>query len=197
MPVRELFADGRSGFTLLLWTVFFMSLVDLYFLSNWLPTVLNDLGTSVSTAALIGSMLQIGGLVGTFALGSVIDRFSFRALAATYLLAAIAVACVGLMHRSVPGVTAAVFASGFCIVGGQIAANALAAGSYPTTARATGVGWALGIGRVGSIVGPLLGGLLLSLHWSTESLFGLAAVPALGAALAAIFLSFRTRGIRT
>ena len=193
VPVQALFAGGRTAFTLLLWTVFFMSLVDLYFLSNWLPTVLSDLGASVSAAAVIGSMLQVGGLVGTFALGRVIDRFSFRALAVTYGLAAVAVASVGSFHRSVPGVTAAVFASGFCIVGGQIAANALASGSYPTAARATGVGWALGIGRVGSVVGPLLGGLLLSLHWSTEGLFGAAAVPALGAAAAALVLGAMAR----
>ena len=189
LPVRALFTERRTAFTLLLWTVFFMSLVDLYFLSNWLPTVLNDLGASVSAAAVIGSMLQVGGLVGTFTLGRVIDRFSFRALAVTYVVAAVAVLAVGLVHRSVPGVTAAIFASGFCVVGGQIAANALAAGAYPTAARATGVGWALGIGRVGSIVGPLVGGLLLSLHWSTEALFGVAAIPALGAAAAALALS--------
>ena len=189
VPVRELFAAGRTAFTLLLWTVFFMSLMDLYFLSNWLPTVLSDLGASVSQAAVIGSMLQVGGLVGVFALGRVIDRFSFRALAVTYLGAAVAVAAVGLAHGSVAGVTAAVFASGLCIVGGQTAANGLASGSYPTTARATGVGWALGIGRIGSIVGPLVGGWLLSLHWSTEQLFGIAAVPALGAAAAAFVLS--------
>ena len=84
LPVLHLFRDGRTLATLLLWVVFFMSLLDLYFLSNWLPTVLNDLGASVSAAAVIGSMLQVGGVVGTFALGSVIDRFSFRALALVY-----------------------------------------------------------------------------------------------------------------
>src|SRR4030081_2084172 len=78
IPVLHLFKDGRTVVTLLLWVVFFMSLLDLYFLSNWLPTVLNDLGASVSEAAAIGSMLQVGGLVVTFALGSIIDRFSFR-----------------------------------------------------------------------------------------------------------------------
>ena len=189
VPVRELFSAGRTVFTLLLWTVFFMSLMDLYFLSNWLPTVLSDLGASVSTAAVIGAMLQVGGLVGVIALGRVIDRFSFRALAVTYAGAAVAVAAVGLAHASVLGVTAAVFASGLCIVGGQTAANGLASGAYPTAARATGVGWALGIGRIGSIVGPLIGGWLLSLHWSTEGLFGIAALPALGAAAAAFGLS--------
>src|SRR4051812_47087202 len=89
IPVLHLFRNARTQVTLLLWVVFFMSLLDLYFLSNWLPTVLNDLGASVSSAAAIGSMLQVGGVVGTFALGSIIDRFSFRALALVYFMAGV------------------------------------------------------------------------------------------------------------
>jgi AAHS family 4-hydroxybenzoate transporter-like MFS transporter len=189
IPVLHLFRDGRAPVTLLLWVVFFMSLLDLYFLSNWLPTVLNDLGASVSSAAAIGSMLQVGGVVGTFALGSIIDRFSFRALALVYFLAVFAVGAIGQLGHSVVFVTMAIFAAGFCIVGGQIAANALAAGFYPTSVRATGVGWALGIGRVGSIVGPLIGGALLSANWSAASVFAAAAGAALCAALAAFSLS--------
>ncbi len=189
IPVLHLFRSGRTLVTLLLWVVFFMSLLDLYFLSNWLPTVLNDLGASVSSAAAIGSMLQVGGVVGTFALGSIIDRFSFRALALVYFMAVFAVGAIGQLGHSVVFVTMAIFAAGFCIVGGQIAANALAAGFYPTSVRATGVGWALGIGRVGSIVGPLIGGALLAAKWSTASVFAAAALAALCAALAAFCLS--------
>src|SRR3981189_43303 len=158
IPVMHLFKSGRTPVTLLLWVVFFMSLLDLYFLSNWLPTVLNDLGAALSSAAAIGSMLQVGGVVGTFALGSVIDRFSFRALALVYFFAVFAVGAIGQLGHSVVFVTMAIFAAGFCIVGGQIAANALAPGFYPTSVRATGVGWALGIGRGGSIIGPPGGG---------------------------------------
>ncbi len=189
IPVLHLFRDGRTPVTLLLWVVFFMSLLDLYFLSNWLPTVLNDLGASVSSAAAIGSMLQVGGVVGTFALGSIIDRFSFRALALVYFIAVFAVGAIGQLGQSVVFVTMAIFAAGFCVVGGQIAANALAATFYPTSVRATGVGWALGIGRVGSIVGPLVGGALLTAKWSTASVFIAAAAAALCAALAAFSLS--------
>ncbi|SDT03386.1 MFS transporter [Bradyrhizobium canariense] len=189
IPVVHLFKSGRTLVTLLLWVVFFMSLLDLYFLSNWLPTVLNDLGASVSEAAVIGSMLQVGGIVGTFALGSIIDRFSFRALALVYFIAVFAVGAIGQLGHSAVLVTVAIFAAGFCIVGGQIAANALAAGFYPTAVRATGVGWALGIGRVGSIVGPLVGGALLSMKWSAADVFITAAVAALCAALAAFSLS--------
>jgi MFS transporter, AAHS family, 4-hydroxybenzoate transporter len=189
MPVLHLFRSGRTPVTLLLWVVFFMSLLDLYFLAYWLPTVLNDLGASVSGAALIGSMLQVGGVVATSVLGSIIDRFSFRALTLVYFIAVFAVGAIGQFGHSAILVTIAVFAAGFCIIGGQIAANALAAAFYPTAIRATGVGWALGIGRVGSIVGPLVGGGLLSMKWSAAEVFMTAAVAALCAALAAFCLS--------
>src|SRR6202047_2515729 len=185
IPVWHLFRGGRTLATLLLWIVFFMSLLDIYFLSNWLPTVLNDLGASVSEAAAIGSMLQVGGVVGAFALGSIIDRFSFRALALVYFAAVFAGGAIGQVGHSATLVTLAIFAAGFCIVGGQIAANALAAAFYPTSVRATGIGWALGIGRVGSIIGPLVGGALLTMKWSTAEVFAAAAAAAMGAALAA------------
>ncbi|MDN5001803.1 MFS transporter [Bradyrhizobium sp. GCM10027634] len=191
LPVAHLFAEGRGSVTLLLWIVFFMSLLDLYLLSNWLPTVLNDLGVSVSAAAAIGAMLQVGGVVGTFALGQFIDRFSFRALSLTYLVAAAAVAAIGLVSHSIVLVTIAIFASGFCIVGGQIASNALTATFYPTAIRSTGVGWALGIGRIGSIVGPLVGGAMLARDMGAQPLFAAAAVPALVAAMAAFMLARR------
>jgi AAHS family 4-hydroxybenzoate transporter-like MFS transporter len=189
IPVAHLFREGRTAATLLLWVVFFMSLLDIYFLANWLPTVLNDLGASVSEAVMIGSLLQVGGVVGTFALGSVIDRFSFRALALVYFGAVFAVGAIGQLSHSAALVSIAIFAAGFCVVGGQIAANALAAAFYPTSVRSSGVGWALGIGRIGSIIGPLVGGMLLAAKWSTSAVFMTAAAAALCAALAALSLS--------
>jgi MFS transporter, AAHS family, 4-hydroxybenzoate transporter len=183
IPVAHLFREGRTPVTLLLWVAFFMGLLDIYFLANWLPTVLNDLGASVSEAAAIGSMLQVGGVVGTLALGSVVDRFSFRALGLIYFFGVFAVAAIGQLGHSTMLVGIAIFAAGFCIIGGQIAANGLTAGYYPTAVRATGVGWALGMGRIGSIVGPLVGGFLLSAKWSTASVFLAAAAAALCAAL--------------
>ena len=187
-PVRQLFRQHRSAATLLFWVVFFMSLLDLYFLSNWLPTVLNELGASVSLAASIGSLLQIGGIAGVLVLGRLVDRFAFRVLAITYLAASVAVAAIGASGHSIPLAALTIFCAGFCIVGGQTAANALAATYYPTAMRATGVGWALGVGRVGSIIGPLVGGVFLAWRWSGESLFLIAAVPALVAAAAAFGL---------
>ena len=188
IPVAHLFDQDRTPATLLLWVVFFMSLLDLYLLANWLPTVLNDLGASIAMAAAIGAMLQVGGVIGTFTLGNLIDRFSFRALALTYFAASVAIAAIGLSAHSTALVTAAIFCAGFCVVGGQTAANALAATYYPTPIRSTGVGWALGIGRVGSIVGPLIGGVMIANHVGAESLFFTAAIPALCACCAAFAL---------
>ena len=189
MPVADLFRQGRALATLLLWLVFFMSLLDLYFLSNWLPTVLNDLGAAVSVSALVGSMLQIGGLAGALVLGRFIDRFSFGALAVTYALATVAVAAIGRSGGSIALAAISIFAAGFCIVGGQTAANAIAATFYPTAVRSTGVGWALGIGRIGSIIGPLAGGVFLARHLPAPDLFLIAAAAPLCAALAAFFLN--------
>ena len=196
-PVRQLFADRRALLTSLLWVVFFMSLMDLYFLSNWLPTVINDAGIPVSSAALITAMLQVGGTVGTLVLGRVFDRVSpFLALSAIYFLAACFIAAVGYAGVSVTALTLTIFGAGFCIVGGQIGANALAAKAYPTAIRATGVGWSLGIGRIGSVLGPVIGGMLLSMHWDMRQLFLIGAVPVFIASIAALVISRTGAGRR-
>jgi AAHS family 4-hydroxybenzoate transporter-like MFS transporter len=93
-----------------------------------------------------------------------------------------------LTSHSIALVTSAIFAAGFCIIGGQIAANALTATYYPTAIRSTGMGWALGVGRVGSIVGPLVGGAMLAARAGVDTLFTVAAIPALIAAAAALAL---------
>ncbi len=144
-------------------------------------------------AALIGSLLQVGGFIGVLLLGRVMDRFSFRGLALTYAFAAVTIAAIGQSGHSALLAGLTIFAAGFCIVGAQTAANALAAAYYPTALRSTGVGWALGIGRVGSIVGPLLGGALMAAGRGAGGLFLLAAIPALVAALAAMLLARAVR----
>jgi MFS transporter, AAHS family, 4-hydroxybenzoate transporter len=107
-----------------------------------------------------------------------------------YLLAAGCIACIGIFAaKSIPLTTLVVFGAGFGVLGGQTAANAVAASSYPTQIRSTGVGWALGIGRVGSIVGPAVAGILIGRHVSLQNIFLLSAIPALLAAAAALGLA--------
>jgi AAHS family 4-hydroxybenzoate transporter-like MFS transporter len=189
-PINELFSDKRALLTGLLWIVFFMSLMDLYFLSNWLPTVINDAGIPLSSAALITAMLQIGGTFGTLVLGRVFDKVSpFLALSVIYLLAALFIGSVGYAGISRTALVITIFGAGFCLIGGQIGANALAAKAYPTSIRATGVGWSLGIGRIGSVLGPVIGGMLLAMHLDMHHLFLAAAVPVFIAAIAAVIIN--------
>jgi AAHS family 4-hydroxybenzoate transporter-like MFS transporter len=193
-PVAELFRAGRAPVTLILWAISFMNLIDLYFLSNWLPTVMRDAGYSPSTAVIVGRVLQTGGVVGTLLLGWFIERFGFvRVLFVCFAGAALAVGTIGTVAHALPWLLLVVFAGGFCVVGGQPAVNALAGHFYPTTLRSTGIGWSLGIGRIGSVIGPLVGGQLIALNWSNESLFHAAAVPVLCSALLVIALAAATR----
>ncbi|WP_414444053.1 MFS transporter [Burkholderia sp. 22PA0106] len=194
-PVAELFRAGRLPVTLLLWAISFMNLIDLYFLSNWLPTVMRDAGYASSTAVIVGTALQTGGVVGTLLLGSLIERFGFvRVLFICFLGAAVSVGAIGAVAGALPWLLAVVFAGGFCVVGGQPAVNALAGQFYPTALRSTGIGWSLGIGRIGSVLGPLVGGQLIALNWSNASLFHAAALPVLASALFVLGLGVATRG---
>jgi AAHS family 4-hydroxybenzoate transporter-like MFS transporter len=187
----QLFANGRARMTILFWIIFFMSLLDLFFLNNWLPTVIHDSGIAVERAILLTALFQVGGTIGALVLGRIIDRhLSLRVLAWTYLGAAGCVILIGTAGRSVALLACAISATGFLVVGGQSGANALTAVYYPTELRSAGVGWALGIGRVGSIVGPLLGGVLVALQPGTSRLFLAASVPVLLASGAA-FLAGR------
>ena len=188
--VGQLFAQGRAIVTLMLWTMFFMNLLNLWFLNNWLPTIMNDAGIQVETASLITSLFQIGGIVGALLLaGTVGRRLSFGVLAATYFAAAVFILFIGEAGASIPLLILTVFASGMGVIGGQTVSNALSADFYPTAIRSTGVGWCLGIGRVGSILGPILGGFLLTYGGSARRVFWAAAVPALMATFAAIAVS--------
>jgi AAHS family 4-hydroxybenzoate transporter-like MFS transporter len=181
VPFVSLFRDGRARVTMLLWLVNFTNLLDMYFLSNWLPTVMREAGYSTQTAVLAGTTLWIGGVTGTLALGRIIDRVGFiPVLTVTFMMAIVSTALIGnpVVVASVGIIFLMIFLSGFAIVGGQPALNALAATYYPTALRSTGIGWSLGVGRVGSVIGPVLGGYLMHLQWSQSQLFMAAAVPA-------------------
>ncbi|WP_199406710.1 MFS transporter [Chromobacterium sp. ATCC 53434] len=193
-PVAALFGDGLARRTLLLWLLSFLNLIVLYFLSNWMPSLLRAQGLTMRDALLAGSMLQLGGVAGTLLLGWCIDRQGFRrVLPACFLLAALGLWLLGRVEGQVLGLYAALFGVGFLIIGGQPAVNALAASAYPTGLRATGVGWSLGIGRVGSVLGPWLGGVLIGLAWSQAALFALLALVSLASA-AVVWIYHRDGG---
>jgi AAHS family 4-hydroxybenzoate transporter-like MFS transporter len=177
--LARLFRDGRVLMTLLLWLVSFTNLLNLFFLANWLPLLSTRMGFSASTAVLMGTTLQLGGLIGAVFMGPLIDRIGYyRVLVPAFLIAGLAVAAIGEPGMPLPLLYLVIFAAGICIVGAQPALNALASTLYPTEIRATGVGWSLGVGRVGAIVGPVVAAQLVALNWSSQALFLAASVPA-------------------
>jgi AAHS family 4-hydroxybenzoate transporter-like MFS transporter len=184
-PVKQLFAKGYRFLSSSLWVTYFMGLMVIYLLTGWLPTLFKENGLSMADAANTTAMFQIGGTVGAVVVGWLMGKGSpTKVIGLAYLGGAV---CVGLLGLSgaVPGTLAVwVTLAGFCMSGAQTGLNAHAPSCYPTSARATGVSWMLGVGRFGSILGSLVGGVLLGLGWGFGPILMLLAVPALVAALA-------------
>lgn len=192
--VRHLFTESRALGTVLIWIMCFMNLLTLYFCLNWLPTVFVNAGLSISQSASITALLQAAGVLSTILLGIAGDRLNpFSVLGLAYFAAGIFTACIGLSMSSIGFLVPVVFLSGFFLNGGQNLSQAVVAGYYPTLIRSTGLSWAGGIGRAGSIVGPFLGGIILSFQWKTQSLFLITIVPAFCAAAAAFTMAARQR----
>jgi AAHS family 4-hydroxybenzoate transporter-like MFS transporter len=194
VPFFNLFRDGRAVGTILIWLTYFMNLLNLYLLAGWLPTVANAMGYSTATSARLGATEQMGGMIGALILSWFVYRLGFVAVLTTCFT----VACVNIALIGQPGLSLAllfvvVFIAGFGVVGGQAGVNALTGTYYPTKLRSTGLGAGLGIGRIGSIVGPVLAGELRGRHWTNQELFLAAAVPALISAFVMIAMRWVLR----
>ncbi|MBP1494198.1 MFS transporter [Acinetobacter nosocomialis] len=175
----ELFKNKRAFFTYSIWIISILNMISLYFLSNWLPTLAKESGLSLNQALMIGSTLQLGGTIGSVVMGLKIDKTGFyKVLIPVFLVAVISVALIGYAVSHIVLLFIIIFIAGFAIVGGQPAINALSASYYPVSLRTTGVGWSIGIARLGSVIGPLFGGYLSQFLVITH-LFVIAAIPSL------------------
>ncbi|MGC1778105.1 MAG: MFS transporter [Xanthobacteraceae bacterium] len=190
MPVIELFKDGRAAMTLLLWVPYFMGLLMLFFMYSWLPSLMGKAGLPISEAIFATVLFNLGGVVGCLLQGKLIDLYGeFRVLGGPYLIAAICFVAIGLLPVPSMILSLVIVLGGICAIGAQGAANALTTSLYPTSIRTSGLGWGLGIGRIGSIVGPVVGGILISLNWDNQQLFLTAAIPGVIAAIAIVLLA--------
>lgn len=189
-PLGALFRGEFARITPLLWTTFFASLLVMYFLVNWLPTIFVAAGQPLAAAIRTTVTLNIGGIVGALMIARAIDRVgATRVLVPVYAVAAACIAAIGWLAPASPLMSAAIFFAGFGIVGGAIGCNALAASIYPTASRSAGVGWALGVGRLGSVLGPVAAGAMMTAGIGDRGLFAAAAAVALMAALALALLA--------
>lgn len=192
--ISQLFAGRQLAITLMLWVVFFMSLLIIYLLSSWMPTLLNHRGIDLQHASWVTAAFQIGGTFGALLLGVLMDRFNpYRVLALSYGLGAVCIVMIGLSENGLWLMALAIFGTGIGISGSQVGLNALTATLYPTQSRATGVSWSNAVGRCGAIVGSLSGGVMMAMNFSFDTLFFVIAVPAVVSAVMLILLTLAVR----
>jgi MFS transporter, AAHS family, 4-hydroxybenzoate transporter len=159
-----LFRDGLAAITPLTWLLFACNLMGYFFLISWTPTLLGAAKVPPATAALAGAALQVGGTVGALVLCWWLQRARFLAIAILFVVAVPVVASIGYAGlTSTAALIAVTFLAGAVVLGIQSGINVVGAMIYPTSLRANGSGWQLGIGRLGAIAGPLLGSLFVGL----------------------------------
>jgi MFS transporter, AAHS family, 4-hydroxybenzoate transporter len=190
-PISMLFGQGYALQTVLLWIIFFCSLLNLFLFAYWMPTVLNLIGVSPAQAVSMASLRELGAIFAVLYLGLAIDRFGpERALAIHYAAGAVFIAMIALFALPNFVLCVVIFLAGMTIVGSQTGVNGACGKLYPARMRTSGIGWALGIGRLGGIVAPVLGGYLLTIGLPPTRMFLVAGLFALIAAVATSLLVF-------
>lgn len=179
LPVDQLLKTDFKKPTLQLWAALFMAFAALYFLTSWIPKLAKDAGLSMELAIYAGTVFNIGAFFGIITQGYFSSKYGLKkTLGVILVLTGVLMASFGLFVGS--DVILLILALlGFGIQGGFVGLYALSARLYPTEFRTTGVGWAMGAGRLGGIVGPMIGGLLIGAGLGIATNFLIFAVPAL------------------
>ncbi len=175
VPVKHLFTEGRALTTVLLWTICTGALYLLWILNTWSPTLLRNSGATVQQYSLAYAYLCFGAVVSSIFIGRSMDKFNpFRVLQVGFTLASMSLVAFGIGASSGSFAVIAIFSvvCGICINGSQTGTLAVATVSYPSAIRGTGVGWAYAIAKIGAMLAPVTGGLLLSRNWSVSQLCG-------------------------
>jgi MFS transporter, AAHS family, 4-hydroxybenzoate transporter len=192
-----LFSEGLAAITPLTWVMFALNLMGYFFLISWTPTLMGAAHLPPTTAALAGAALQVGGTVGALALAWWLQRQRFLGIAILFIIAVPVVASIGYAGvTSTAALLIATFFAGALVLGIQTGINVVGAMIYPTSLRANGSGWQLGIGRLGAIAGPFLGALFVGLP--VEQLYMWSAIPfALGAVVTFIIYLLNQARLRS
>ena len=194
-PVKILFSQGYAPQTVLLWIIYFCSLLNLFLFAYWMPTVLNLIGMSPPEAVFASSLRDLGAIFAVLYLGLAIDRIGpERTLALHYAAGAVFIGVIALVALPYAMLLLMSFLAGATIIGSQTGANGTCGKLYPARMRTSGLGWALGIGRLGGIAAPVLGDYLLALGLAPTHIFLSACFFALIAAVATAMLALRGSG---
>ena len=172
----HLFGNGLALITPLTWLMFAFNLMGYFFLISWTPTLMGVAHATPGVAALAGAALQVGGTVGALALCWWLQRHRFLAIAIMFLIAVPIVGSIGFAGMtSTTALLTATFFAGAIVLGIQSGINVCGAMIYPTSLRANGSGWQLGIGRIGAIIGPFVGAQFATLP--VDQLYMWSAIP--------------------
>jgi AAHS family 4-hydroxybenzoate transporter-like MFS transporter len=193
---KHLFEGGLAWITPVLWLLFICNLMGYMFLMSWTPVLLSSLRMPVSKAAVANSLFQLGGAIGGWVLARPMDKYGVTPMKVISTISIPAVALIGFLGTvSLPLLLVLEFFAGFCVLSLQFGLNAISGMIYPTSVRSVGSGWALAIGRVGSVFGPVVGGILIAKHLSVPQLYLFAAIPFVITAIACFTLGrlFKTR----
>ena len=180
-----LFARGLAAPTILLWAINFLNLLTVFFVNAWLPLMLRSMGASTEIAIWTASMFYVGAIVAAVLSGTLVVRYGIeRVVAAMLAFGGSCIMVVAAVTMPIGSVGALILGFGFGTGGSQLGISALAGALYPAEVRATGAGWATGVGRLGNVAGAAMGGILFSLGWAPrQMLLALSAVPLANAAL--------------
>jgi MFS family permease len=178
-----LFASGRALPSALLWSAVTLSYFVLYFAISWIPKLLSQAGLPLSQAIYAGASYNLGAFIGTTAVGWIAIRYRLQRVIAAFLaLAALVLLLFGVFALPVWLTLLAALGVGVTVQGGFNGYWALAARLYPAAMRSTGIGWALGVGRIGAVLGPFVGGLLVGAEMPLAAIFAIFALPCVAAA---------------
>ena len=189
LGIKGLMSTELRTWTLLLWLTSFTSMFGVYFLMSWIPKIIFDAGFPLEKAIWVGVCINAGGLLGILWLGYRSGKKGLRPMIVSFLaIAAFLMMLFGYLNAGIAVLMASAAALGFFSQGGFIGLYSVAARLYDTQIRATGIGWCIGIGRFGAIIGPAIGGVFIGLQWQQSTYFIVLALPFLIGATAMFFL---------
>ena len=189
--VGELLTDKYRKSTSMLWISIFMAFASLYFLTSWIPKLASVTGLSAESVIYAGTVFNLGAFCGIISQGYLSEKFGLQKTIFSYLIfTAVLMLIFGFFKGSM--LVLILFGLiGFGIQGGFVGMYSLAARLYPTEIRATGVGWAVGAGRIGAIFGPLLGGFLIGAGFSMTTNFMIFSIPTLIGGITTLCISMK------
>ena len=189
IPVNSLFQAKHIYSTIKLWTAFFFSFACLYFLISWIPKMVTELGLSLELGIYSGTVFNIGAFFGIVTQGYFSSKFGLKKIISIFLIVTFII-MTQIQHFFGSDWMLLIFGVlGFTIQGGFVGLYSVAARIYPTEFRTTGVGWGIGAGRLGAVLGPLVAGILIGTGISISMNFIIFAIPALIAALVTYMIS--------